>query len=204
MDNWQYIEGSSVPTIIIERMQREEPSTAEKTQTDHIVPDTDRGFEENQSTSIEELLTSAEAEAESSDNPGITSTNQYSPLAEGESSISPEHTDSDRDTTYEMSSSGMFPLNEPTAFEEADKLSFLMGSIQASQNQDQSYSMDVQATEEQPFIRVEHGADFADSLHPDFFPRTFPKLFPWGRGGPKAITESSRYLQHSSNHSLEY
>ena len=204
MDNWQYVEGSSVPTIIIERMQREEPSTAEKTQTDHIVPDTDRGFEENQSTSIEELLTSAEAEAESSDNPGITSTNQYSPLAEGESSISPEHTDSDRDTTYEMSSSGMFPLNEPTAFEEADKLSFLMGSIQASQNQDQSYSMDVQATEEQPFIRVEHGADFADSLHPDFFPRTFPKLFPWGRGGPKAITESSRYLQHSSNHSLEY
>jgi hypothetical protein len=87
-------------------------------------------------TSIEELLILVEAKAKSSDNPGIMSTNQYSPLAEGESFISPEYTDSDYNTTYKILSSSMFPLNKPTAFEEADKLSFLIGSIQASQNQD--------------------------------------------------------------------
>ncbi|KAI1357186.1 hypothetical protein F5Y08DRAFT_347151, partial [Xylaria arbuscula] len=58
MDGWRYAEGSSVPSMIMERMQREEPSTVEKTQTDHIVPDTDRGLEENGFTSIEELIAS--------------------------------------------------------------------------------------------------------------------------------------------------
>lgn len=52
-------------------------------------------------------------------------------------------------------------------------------------------------------------ADFADSRHEDFFPRTFPKLFPWGRGGPKALQGSDRDQQDASeaadrhpNHSL--
>lgn len=56
--SWRYAEGSSVPTVIIESMQREEPSAMEKTATDHIVPDTDRGLEDRGFTSIEDLLTS--------------------------------------------------------------------------------------------------------------------------------------------------
>jgi len=59
---------------------------------------------------------------------------------------------------------------------------------------------------------VERGADFADSLHEDFFPRTFPKLFPWGSGGPKVLKElPDSNIQHApgpvqrhSNHSLKY
>ena len=65
--------------------------------------------------------------------------------------------------------------------------------------------------QKQPFIRVERGADFADSLHEDFFPRTFPKLFPWGRDGPKALGEAnsnrrdaSEPSRRRSNHSLNY
>uniref|UniRef100_A0A8H7NHJ9 Helitron helicase-like domain-containing protein n=1 Tax=Bionectria ochroleuca TaxID=29856 RepID=A0A8H7NHJ9_BIOOC len=71
--------------------------------------------------------------------------------------------------------------------------------------------MHVQGTAGHPFILVERGADFADSLHEDFFPRTFPKLFPWGRGGPKALHVSEREQQQApeaaerhSNHSLSY
>jgi hypothetical protein len=44
MASWCYAEGSNVPTVIMESMQREEPSATEKTATDHIVPDTDRGL----------------------------------------------------------------------------------------------------------------------------------------------------------------
>jgi len=81
----------------------------------------------------------------------------------------------------------MFPLDEPAAFAEADKLSFLVGNIQTGQGRGgddpKLCAMQVQTTEEEPYIRVERGADFADSLHEDFFPRTFPKLFPWGKGG---------------------
>ncbi|KND86411.1 hypothetical protein TOPH_08969 [Tolypocladium ophioglossoides CBS 100239] len=57
--------------------------------------------------------------------------------------------------------------------------------------------------------RVERGADFADNLHEDFFPRTFPKLFPWGSGGPKSKCDSTHNLQSEPadrhpNHSLGY
>ncbi|KAJ6436031.1 transposase-like protein [Purpureocillium lavendulum] len=36
IDGWHYADGSDVPTLIMDRMQREEPSTFEKTQTDHM------------------------------------------------------------------------------------------------------------------------------------------------------------------------
>ncbi|KAJ6436034.1 reverse transcriptase domain protein [Purpureocillium lavendulum] len=71
--------------------------------------------------------------------------------------------------------------------------------------------MRLQGAGGQPFILVERGADFADSLHEDFFPRTFPKLFPWGRGGPKAPhvphgeqQQAPAAVECRSNHSLSY
>jgi hypothetical protein len=39
-----------------------------------------------------------------------------------------------------------------------------------------------------PFIASRHGEAFADSNEPEFFPKAFPCLFPWGTGGPKNIT----------------
>ncbi|KAL6406099.1 hypothetical protein AUP68_10662 [Ilyonectria robusta] len=218
IDGWQYTDGSNVLILIMDIMQREEPSAAEKTQTDHIVPDTDRGLEENRSTSIEELLNSVHGH--STDDPCPT---EDTALAEqhrsptggpGISSPSPEPSDGSGDAVYETSSSGMFPLDGPSAFEEADKLSFLAGVMPSQSRrgeESEPCAMQVQTTEEQPFIRVERGADFADSLHEDFFPRTFPKLFPWGRGGPKALHGSDHDRQHASdpaehhaNHSLNY
>ncbi|KAM4061661.1 ATP-dependent DNA helicase PIF1 [Hirsutella rhossiliensis] len=155
MDGWRYADGSTVPTVIMDRMQREEPSTVERTQTDHIVPDTDRGLEENSFRSIDELVSSIDGTFvdESRDLDCTLSTEQTRPLLEVET-ICPNYGD-------------------------------------------------------QPFVRVERGADFADNLHEDFFPRTFPKLFPWGRGGPKSKGDSSRSRQSDAadrrpNHSLQY
>ncbi|KAJ4175735.1 hypothetical protein NW767_015614 [Fusarium falciforme] len=70
IDGWQYADCCNVPILIMDSMQREEPSAAEKTQTDQIVPDTDRGSEENRSTSIEELLNSVHGH--STDDPCCT------------------------------------------------------------------------------------------------------------------------------------
>jgi hypothetical protein len=222
MDSWQYADGSSVPTLIMDSMQREEPSVAEKTQTDHIVPDTDRGLRENRVTSIEEIVASAQARPSDDSWPseGAPLDEQDDlPLA-GDLCISIpelEDADSDGEVVRETISSGMFPLDGPAAFEEADKLSFLTEAIQKSQARGgkdgaEPYAIQVQATGGQPFILVERGADFADSLHEDFFPRTFPSLFPWGRGGPKAVHTSGRSQQqpiqeaaeHQPNHSLSY
>ena len=42
-----------------------------------------------------------------------------------------------------------------------------------------------------PFIANRRGEAFADSNEGDFFPKTFPCLFPWGTGGPKNMTLSA-------------
>jgi hypothetical protein len=39
-----------------------------------------------------------------------------------------------------------------------------------------------------PFIANRRGEAFADSNETEFFPKSFPCLFPWGTGGPKSIT----------------
>lgn len=101
-------------------MRREEPSVAEKTQTDHIVPATDSGLPENQPTSIEELLNSAQVD------PG----EERQPPGELDTSVlNQDQTDANSDVVYETSS-GMFPLDEPATFSEADKLSFLADAMQ--------------------------------------------------------------------------
>ncbi|KAM4063400.1 ATP-dependent DNA helicase PIF1 [Hirsutella rhossiliensis] len=189
IDDWRYADGSNVPTLIMDRMQREEPSTVEKTQTDHIVPDTDRGLEDNRFTSIEDLLTSIYPHPGPTDEPyrtkGTTSTERHRPPPGGSSIpiLAPEPADGNGDAVYETSSSGMFPLDGPAAFGDVDKLSFFADVMKASPNRGgydaEPCAMRVQTTREQPFIRVERGAEFADNFHEDFFPRTFPKLFPW-------------------------
>jgi len=212
IDSWRYVEGSSVPALIMESMQREEPSAAEKTQTDHIVPDTDRGWEENRFTSIEELVTSVQPRTP--DGPCLLAEQLHRlPDEPAISDLGPEPTDRDGDdAVYETSSSGMFPLDGPAAFAEADKLSFLADAFRPSQsrssNDAQPRAIEVQTAGHQPYIRVECGTDFADTLHQDFFPRTFPKLFPWGKGGPKALSRNPEHAfqsaQRHSNHSLTY
>ncbi|KAM4055420.1 PIF1 protein [Hirsutella rhossiliensis] len=113
MDGWQYADGSTVPTVIMDRMRREEPSTVEKTQTDHIVPDTDRGLEENNFRSIDELTQPS---------PGEPAT-----LVPDSAVIGLEV-----DTVCETSTSGMFPLDGPAAFADTDKLSFLADIVNAN------------------------------------------------------------------------
>ena len=109
----------------------------------------------------------------------------------------------------------MFPLDGPAAFAEVNKLSFLAEAIQTSHTRhgDDAVpsAMTVYTAGDQPVIWVERGTDFADNLHEDFFPQTFPKPFLWGRGGPKALSEpggnlrgASKPTQRGENHSLNY
>ncbi|KAM4064102.1 Arrestin-lik [Hirsutella rhossiliensis] len=136
MDGWQYADGSSVPTLIMDRMRREEPSTVEKTQTDHIVPDTDRGLEENNFRSIDELVNSINPTlaAESCDLDCTLSTEQTQPSPGEPATLVPDSAviGLEVDTVCEMSTSGMFPLDGPAAFADTDKLSFLADIVNAN------------------------------------------------------------------------
>ncbi|KAM4063878.1 hypothetical protein HRG_012533 [Hirsutella rhossiliensis] len=189
---WKYAEGSVVPAVLMERMQREDLSAVERTHTDPVVPNIDRGLEENGFTSIEELLTSLRADPSNDTCPSGSNTAAEQPYAFPRdlhmSAPNPESADQGGDILYETSTSGVFPLDGPAAFAEVDKLSFLAEAYQTSQirrgDDAEPSAMMVYTAGDQPFIRVERGADFADNLHEDFFPRTFPKLF---RGGVAAL-----------------
>ncbi|XP_044721141.1 Arrestin-lik [Hirsutella rhossiliensis] len=136
MDGWQYADGSTVPTVIMDRMRREEPSTVEKTQTDHIVPDTDRGLQENSFRSIDELVNSIDPTfiAESCDLNCTLSTEQTQPSPGEPVTLVPDSAaiGQEVDTVCETSTSGMFPLDGPAAFAESDKLSFLADIVNAN------------------------------------------------------------------------
>lgn len=133
IQGWQYAEGSTVPAVLMERMQREEPSAVEKTHTDPIVPNTDRGLEENRFTSIEELLTSLRADPSDHTSISVDNASMEQPHPPPEnahmSAPDPESLDRDGDTLYETSTSGMFPLDGPAAFAGEDKLSFLAEAV---------------------------------------------------------------------------
>ena len=216
MASWRYTEGSSVPTVIIESMQREEPSAMEKTATDHIVPDTDQGLEDSGFTSIEELLASVASHSRdepcpSQETTGSLKQRQFPPDTEPSASVLGNpyigHTSN---TIYKKESSAIFPINGPAVFENANKLSFLVNAIHTNRNQNakqtqKHHRINIHTAGNRPFIRVERGKEFADNLHADFFPRTFPTLFPWGKGGPKALPKLDLDpAQPTHNHSLGY
>ncbi|XP_044714692.1 PIF1-like helicase domain-containing protein [Hirsutella rhossiliensis] len=136
MDGWQYADGSTVPTVIMDCMRREEPSTVEKTQTDHIVPDTDRGLEESSFRSIDDLVNSIDPPfvAECCDEDFALSTEQTQPSPGDPATPVPDSAavGLEVDTVCETSTSGMFPLDGPAAFAETDKLSFLADIVNAN------------------------------------------------------------------------
>ncbi|KAM4063867.1 hypothetical protein HRG_012529 [Hirsutella rhossiliensis] len=78
---WKYAEGSVVPAVLMERMQREDLSAVERTHTDPVVPNIDRGLEENGFTSIEELLTSLRADPSNDTCPSGSNTAAEQPYA---------------------------------------------------------------------------------------------------------------------------
>jgi hypothetical protein len=66
-------------------------------------------------------------------------------------------------------------------------------ALQAERQSDDNYeagageapSMRVYGSTERPYIRVSRGSEFADAFSSDYFPKTFPCCFPYGRGGPQ-------------------
>jgi len=87
----------------------------------------------------------------------------------------------------------MFSIDDQAAFAEQEKLEFISLALQAERESDDRHearagdapSMQVHGSSERPFVRVSRGSEFADAFSPDYFPKTFPCCFPFGRGGPR-------------------
>jgi hypothetical protein len=195
MSSWSFEDGSQVPTLAYQRMVREQETAEEAIRTAQIVPPADRGEDlPARPSTVEDIATELAERSKHSRPPP-----EHTPSAD-----SPSLEDATADETaewlFELRSSAMFPIDDEAAFAEQDKLEFIGLALQAERESDDRYedgageapSMQVYGYSERPFIRVSHGSEFADAFSPDYFPKTFPSCFPYGRGGPRVADRNEQ------------
>ncbi|KAM4064127.1 PIF1 protein [Hirsutella rhossiliensis] len=97
----------------------------------------------------------------------------------------------------EVTSSGMFGLDGPPDVADVEKLRFACDAVGAGADDGRAGPRTWVGSSvgggrgrgddgSEPYIRVSRGDEFADSFETSFFARTFPTLFPFGVGGPRA------------------
>jgi hypothetical protein len=248
MDTWGRPQ-SGVPDQIYSRLTRDEPSAFEKTRTAQIVPQTDRGLEDEAPVDIEELLANLNSQQDlDTDNSELDNDRDFSShdddMENGQevasydddrensqharfreiqaasrqnADLHDNQTETDGNTAshdkamgleksqtadgnallvQEISASGMFPLDKPPGANKADQLGYLYEAINTDSSSTSmptdtgATSVEVRDTHpSEPYIMVSRAANFADSMDAQFFPKTFPTLFPFGRGGPRRTEE---------------
>ncbi|KAJ2899375.1 hypothetical protein MKZ38_003082 [Zalerion maritima] len=187
MDSWNATP-HGVPSQIYDRLERNEPSAREKIQTAHIVPPTERGLEDPGAVDIQELLASLEGDR------GVCGD-----AVGGESARADDGADvhdSAGDRVHEISSSGMFGLDCRPDIADAEKLRYLCEAMGEDALWNQTRGSTWAGSAEvryggvtEPYILVSRGDEFADSFDTRFFAKTFPTLFPFGKGGPRQAEE---------------
>jgi hypothetical protein len=186
-DNWDTA-AHGVPSQVFERMERNEPSAREKTQTAHLVPPTERGIEDREPTDIQEIM---EALAEAQRTSGAAAADDCA-NRNNES----HEADHNRDRLYETASSGMFDLDGRPDIADAAKLRYLFESMGGVAAEDQACGNAWAASAQvryggaaEPYIAISRGQDFADPFDTWYLARAFPSLLPRGKGGLRQAEE---------------
>jgi hypothetical protein len=188
MHSWLFEDGSQVPSLAYQRMVREQETAEEAIRTAQIVPPTDRGQDLPVEPSTAEDIATELAER-SKHSPVPPEATPGTPTASPEEAMA----DETEERVFELRSSAMFPIDDQAAFAEQDKQEFISLALQTERESDDRYeagagespSMQVYGSSERLFIRVSRGSEFADTLSPNYFPKTFPCCFPYGCGGPR-------------------
>ncbi|KAH6874269.1 hypothetical protein B0T10DRAFT_552895 [Thelonectria olida] len=202
MDSWG-APTHDVPSQILQRMERNEPSAWEKVRTAQIVPPAERGIDDEDAVDIDEVIAmlrceqQGEAEChhqEASRGNEALSSGGGSDGANGDRQGA--QLESPEAAIHEVSSSGMFALDALPDVTDADRLQFAWEAVGEDGEQEAGQILGQQRTTGgwagsasvrqglgmEPYISVSRGEDFADSSDPLFFAKTFPSLLPFGTG----------------------
>ncbi|KJZ69874.1 hypothetical protein HIM_10729 [Hirsutella minnesotensis 3608] len=186
-----------VPSLVYDRMERNEPTAWEKTGTAQVVPPTERGVDDEGSVEIDEILTALH---QGEDSPRCETDRR----GENEAYECRRESDAEPDQTVkpinEATSSGMFALDGPPDVADADKLRFVCDAVgEGARNGHRGPRTWLGSSTEgrrghvdgsEPYVHVRRGDDFADRFETSFFAKTFPTLLPFGVGGPRPVEEA--------------
>ncbi|KAI8649752.1 Helitron-like-N domain-containing protein [Fusarium keratoplasticum] len=201
MDSWG-APPHGVPSLVYDRMERNEPSAWEKTRTAQVVPPTERAMDDEGSVEIEEILAllnqGEDASTCQTGKPGVKAMNE----ARCESGAEPDQDPGlDPRLISEVTSSGMFALDSQPDVADAEKLRFACDAVGEGDGDGRmgprtwvGSSPDSRrghADGSEPYIHVRRGDEFADSFEASFFAKTFPTLLPFGFGGPRLVEEAT-------------
>ncbi|KAM4064047.1 PIF1-like helicase [Hirsutella rhossiliensis] len=182
----------TVPPVVCERLERNEPSARERTQTAQVVPPSERAMDDGGAAEIEEILAmlrQGQDPAEGSRDVGLTCED------DDRDGARPEE---DGDVINEVTSSGMFPLDGAPDVADAEKIRFARDAVGPEERapaedvgRDGGQRAAGDGGDGEPYIQVRRGEDFADSADASFFAKAFPTLFPFGLGGPRLADEDA-------------
>ncbi|KAG7403873.1 hypothetical protein Forpe1208_v016247 [Fusarium oxysporum f. sp. rapae] len=153
-----------VPSQIYDRLEQNEPSAQEKSQTGQLVPPTERGLDDEGSVDIREVLATL--------GQGNDWEASHELLWHVRTRWGPNVAESEKLRYVRDALDGQDPHDEAGG-------SVLTGSAEVRQG-----------NTPEPYILVSRGEDFADSFDPRFFAKTFPTLLPLGDRGPRQAEES--------------
>ncbi|KAK3350320.1 hypothetical protein B0T25DRAFT_570884 [Lasiosphaeria hispida] len=205
MRTWTFEDESEVPEMAYRQILKEGETIEELIRTAQIVPPTDRGRDlpSHQSTVEDIVVELTEGPNREAAQPGPVEGVGLLSLEEAAAAETAE-------VVFELRSSGMFPIDDHDISAEHDKLGFIGMALQAERQFDdgrdngtgEGRPMEVHGSSERPFIRVLRGGEFADAFSPDYFPKTFPTCFPYGRGGPQVAgrNEEGETANHLVRH----
>ncbi|KAM4063609.1 AAA domain-containing protein [Hirsutella rhossiliensis] len=168
----------TVPPVVCERLERNEPSARERTQTAQVVPPSERAMDDGGAAEIEEVLAmlrQGQDPAEGSRDVGLTCED------DDRDGARPEE---DGDVINEVTSSGMFPLDGAPDVADAEKIRFARDAVGPEGARASPRTWVGTAArgaagdggDGEPYIQVRRGEDFADSADASFFAKAFPTL----------------------------
>ncbi|KID81370.1 arrestin domain-containing protein [Metarhizium guizhouense ARSEF 977] len=200
MESWGSL-SHGVPSLVYDRMERNEPSAWDRTRTAQVVPPVERAMDDESPAEIEEIL----AQLYQGQDVNVTDSQnrKYEGIGADESNGSSDAGHGRDDNVKridEVTSSALFPLDGPPDVSDAEKLRFAWHAVggDGDENDRAGPRTWIRSAESrqgegevcEPYIHVCRGAEFADSLDAWFFARTFPTLFPFGFGGPRLAEEA--------------
>ncbi|KAI8648527.1 ATP-dependent DNA helicase [Fusarium keratoplasticum] len=187
-----------VPSLVYDRMERNEPSAWEKTRTAQVVPPAERAMDDEGSVEIEEIIALLNQGQDATGDQAQGAGGDEEDEVPGGSDVMPDHA---AKAINEVISSGMFALDGPPDVADVEKLRFACDAVGGEGAGDGSAVPRtwVGSSAEgvrghgdgcEPYIQVSRGDEFADSFEASFFAKTFPTLFPFGVGGPRLVEEA--------------
>ncbi|EXL90209.1 hypothetical protein FOIG_16527 [Fusarium odoratissimum NRRL 54006] len=190
LDSWD-APSHGVPSQVFDRLERNEPSARGKMQTAHIVPPTERDIDDHEPVDIQEIMASL---AEGLSTSGEPEVDGFTSGEDGDDWVG-----NNRDRVDETESSGMFNLDGRPDIPDAEKLRYLVKSMGEVGPGEHTHGSTWKGSAKvrhggavEPYIVVSRGEVFADSFDTWFLAKTFPSLFPLGKGGPRQAEEHSK------------